>query len=303
MNRLINIALAFCMGLSFLSCNEETEATVPATELINLTFTTFQGSITLNWEYSEGENTNRCVEIRYYDPVKGKNIMKTVSGGATSFTISGTRKEDGEYTFSLQPFSTTFTPGMLQTVSGISKNETGVDWVPMELTADAILGIADDTGEYKTKSNPSILFDKETNSALLWNWYYSENPVYNIDIALPKSQTHLKFGYCLPVSATLRAPSEIQCLVKATAESSWTELTTLTRTVDQLPCERPADPTITYLEFTSGEYKAPSAFNYIRLRIEKVSEHKGDVFTEEFRPRNPNISELIIYDVFYKEEE
>ena len=147
-----------------------------------------------------------------------------------------------------------------------------------------------------------MLFDGNFTSALSWGWYWSENPVYNIDIQLPKQQSHLKFGYYVPVSSTFRAPAEIKCYTKATAEGKWVELTTLNVTNDSLPVKVPEDPSLKYVQFTSKEYKAPATFNYVRFAFEKVSEQKGDVFTEEMQPRNPQISEWVMYDVFYKDE-
>ena len=85
------IALLYMIytGLLLAGCNDEERQTLPANEISDLAFTTNQGTITLNWHYVEDteENRNRYVEIRYHDPVVGKDVMKTVSGYESS-TVS-----------------------------------------------------------------------------------------------------------------------------------------------------------------------------------------------------------------------
>lgn len=93
------IALLYMIytGLLLAGCNDEERQTLPANEISDLAFTTNQGTITLNWHYVEDteENRNRYVEIRYHDPVVGKDVMKTVSGYESSYRIENTGSKYG----------------------------------------------------------------------------------------------------------------------------------------------------------------------------------------------------------------
>ena len=130
------IALLYMIytGLLLAGCNDEERQTLPANEISDLAFTTNQGTITLNWHYVEDteENRNRYVEIRYHDPVVGKDVMKTVSGYESSYRIENTGSKYGEYTFTLQPFSQTFTPGTIQTVKGTAEDKVETPDEPSE---------------------------------------------------------------------------------------------------------------------------------------------------------------------------
>lgn len=295
-----NLLLILCVGLSLTACsNDNDSAGIPATEITNLAFSTFEGSITLTWQYENSENINRYVEIRYYDSVKQKDIKKVVSGLSNSFLLEGTSAEDGEYTFYVQPFSTTFTPGQIQTVSGTSTSKIKLESIPMTLTGENVLAMEDETGQYQIKSSGSLLFDGDLDKVLAYSWLVSEDPLYHIDILLPQEQTFLKFGYTIPAKSPFRAPAQLKCYVKATVSDEWTELVTLTAQNDGLPSQYSTEK---YVEYTSGEYKSDTPFSYVRFEFEKVSELKNGVFTEEMIPRDPTLSEMVMYDVRVAEE-
>ena len=115
------ILFVLCMGVAVVSCSSDDEHSVPATDITDLALTSNPGNIELTWEYPEEDNNNRYIEICYYDPAKKKNVRKAVSAFNNSYTVKDTRRKYGEYKFSVQPFSTTFTPGTIQEISGVSE--------------------------------------------------------------------------------------------------------------------------------------------------------------------------------------
>lgn len=118
-----------CLGVIITACNSDDEESIAATEVQNLTTQSAPGSITLTWEYAgeEDANTTRLVEIRYYDPAVKKNVKKTISRFSNSFTIDNALKRYGEYEFEVQPFSTTFTPGVIQRITGVAERAPVID--------------------------------------------------------------------------------------------------------------------------------------------------------------------------------
>lgn len=103
------------------ACNTDEIDNIPATEIHELSLQGKAKSITLSWTYvlEEGaENTNRVVEIRYQHPRTKKDVRKTVSAYSNSIVIEDVSREDGEYKFSVQPFSTTMEAGKVRYISG-----------------------------------------------------------------------------------------------------------------------------------------------------------------------------------------
>lgn len=76
MKRIKEILSVLCLSVVIIACNSEDGNGVPATNIINLSLQSNPGNIELAWSYPEGENTNRYVEICYYDPAKKKMSEK-----------------------------------------------------------------------------------------------------------------------------------------------------------------------------------------------------------------------------------
>lgn len=287
-----NILFLLCMGLVVVSCNSDEKESVFATEINNLTLQSKPGNIKLNWEYMEGDNTNRYVEIRYYDPAKRKDILKTISGLNTSFTIEDTRKKYGEYSFRVQPFSTTFTPGTVQTISGTSEAAPIIDsFTSQEIVpASSQISIAGQKPDGTMVANPIADGGKienllDNNESTFVNASYSGVPtgtIYWLDVAYDNSQEYLKFSYITRNHAQASFPAIIECYVKVDENDEWTLIKTLKLEDDKLP-------TTALTSYVSGEYKAPFAFKYFRFKV--LETHTGKV--------NFSLAEFRVYDVKY----
>lgn len=265
------------------SCSE-TEDGVPPTDITNLTSESLPGSIRLNWEYPDAEKNIRYIEVRYFDPAKKQEIRKTASGFGNSILIEDALLKYGEYKFQVQPFSSTFTPGVVhEIVETPQRAEVIESYTSRELaiSADDI----DIPGIY-SGSKAESLFDKD--NATFVNFDYSVSTATGVvryyDIHYPKTQEYIKFSYINRNHVDAKFPSEIECYVKTLESDPWTLVTTLKQDVDGLPT-KPLD------SFISKEYKAPFAFNYFRFRVPTV--HTGsDV-------KNFSFAEFRIYEVEY----
>ena len=288
-----------CLGVIITSCNSE--ESIAATEVQNLTTQSAPGSITLTWEYAveEDANTTRLVEIRYYDPAVKKNVKKTISRFSNSFTIDNALKRYGEYEFEVQPFSTTFTPGVIQRITGVAERAPVIDEktsTELAITIDNLTlgGFKPDGVTTIPQSScigdgngPERLLDN--NASTFLNTAYSGVPAgttYYLDIVYPKSQKYLKFSYINRSAGSF--PAAIECSVKVNENDEWTQVKTLTTVSDGLPEAASA-------AYSSEVYEAPFEFNYLRFHVKKT--HTGNV--------NFSMAEFRIYNVeryFYDPE-
>ena len=237
-----------CLGVIITACNSDDEESIAATEVQNLTTQSAPGSITLTWEYAgeEDANTTRLVEIRYYDPAVKKNVKKTISRFSNSFTIDNALKRYGEYEFEVQPFSTTFTPGVIQRITGVAERAPVIDEktsTELAITIDNLTlgGFKPDGVTTIPQSScigdgngPERLLDN--NASTFLNTAYSGVPAgttYYLDIVYPKSQKYLKFSYINRSAGSF--PAAIECSVKVNENDEWTLVKTLTTVSDGLP--------------------------------------------------------------------
>ena len=290
-----------CLGVIIKACNSDDEESIAATEVQNLTTQSAPGSITLTWEYAgeEDANTTRLVEIRYYDPAVKKNVKKTISRFSNSFTIDNALKRYGEYEFEVQPFSTPFTPGVIQWITGVAERAPVIDEktsTELAITIDNLTlgGFKPDGVTTIPQSScigdgngPERLLDN--NASTFLNTAYSGVPAgttYYLDIVYPKSQKYLKFSYINRSAGSF--PAAIECSVKVNENDEWTLVKTLTTVSDGLPEAASA-------AYSSEVYEAPFEFNYLRFHVKKT--HTGNV--------NFSMAEFRIYNVeryFYDPE-
>jgi F5/8 type C domain protein len=280
-----NILSILYWGIMAISCTSDVGEGVAATEITNLRLQSNAGSIDLVWEYPEGDNTNRYVEIRYYDPGKKKNVLKTVSGNVCSATIEDTRKKYGEYTFHVQPFSSTFSAGTSCQISGESGIAPAID----TFTSQEIIPDEEDITMSGYQADGSVIdpptadsdyltnvLDGKLNTRVNANYHKAKTGSYfDIDVVYHKPQKYLQFSYTAPNKGNL--PSEIECYVKANTDDEWMKIATLTTENDRLPTK--ADGTL----FKSKEYEASFEFSHFRFRVLKTYSGAVNFSLAEFR--------------------
>lgn len=269
----IQYLLAGVLLCTFWACEDSTENEIACTDITNLTSVAAEGQITLKWDYPEGENTIRYLEIRYFDPGKETNVKKTASVYTDSMLIADTRAKYGEYLFQVQPFSKSLTPGNIHEVRATSLPAPVVyefSSTEMALTADDVYieGIRD--------SEPQNLFDGDTETFINTDYDQPVGTVFWMDFTLPKAQEFLKFSYINRNHSAASFPAEIECYVKANENDEWTLIKTLTTANDALP----TDP---LGRFTSSEFQAPFTFNYFRFRVPQTHTGKPNFSLAEFR--------------------
>lgn len=285
MKTIKSILSVLCLGLALSACSSDDNTGIPATEITNLRLQSNPGSIDLLWDYPEGENTNRYVEVRYYDPGKKKDVMKSVSGPKTSITIADTREKYGEYKFRVQPFSTTFTAGNSLEISGVSEAAPAINTFTSQEIIPAVEEISisgnqpDGSAIVPSTADGNDItkvLDEKLNTRVNPNYYLAQTgAVFYIDVVYSKAQKFLQFSYNTPTAGNL--PTEIECYVKADLDGEWTLIATLTTEEDALPMTK--DGAL----FKSKEYEAPFEFKYFRFRVPKTNSGAPNFSLAEFR--------------------
>lgn len=262
------------------ACENDDKTSIACSDIINLTAHSGEGQIQLEWDYPEGENTIRYIEICYWDPGKNKEIRRTASSYTDTLLIENTRKKYGEYTFHLQPFSQDFTPGNVYEIKATSLAAP----VVYEFTSTEMpLTVENMHIEGIYSSEPESLLDGNLETFINTDWNKPTGTVFWIDFTLLEEQEFLKFSYINRNYAGSNFPAVIECWIKANEQDEWTLMDTLTLEEDALPTEAQG-------QFTSTEMKAPFAFNYFRFRVPKTHTGKPNFSLAEFR----------VFDVNYR---
>lgn len=255
------------------ACDESDNISITCTEITNLIAHSGEGRIQLEWNYPEGENTIRYMEISYWDPGESKEIKRTVSSYVDTFLVENTRKKYGEYTFVLQPFSQDFTPGDVYEVKATSLAAPVIyEFVSTEMALAAeniyVEGIMG--------SDPQSLLDGNLETFVNTDYTKPLGTIFWMDFVLPKGQDFLKFSYINRNNAAASFPAIIECWIKANKEDEWVLMETLNWKEEALPT-KPLG------KFISTEMKAPFNFKFFRFRVPQTHTGKPNFSLAEFR--------------------
>lgn len=265
------VATAF-LWMAF-ACNDSDDQMLPCGDITNLSSVSGEGLIELKWDYPEGDNTIRYIEVRFFDPAKQKNVRQTVSVYTNNFIVGDTRQKYGEYHFQVQPFSKTCTPGNVYEVTATSLRAP----IVYEFSSTEFALTANDLNVEGIKdSEPGSLLDGNNETFVNTDYSQPAGTIFWIDFTLPKEQEFLKFSYINRNNAAASFPAKIECWVKAQDEDNWTLIKTLTAEGGLLP-------TIPLGQFTSAEYQSPFKFKHFRFRVPETHTGKPNFSLAEFR--------------------
>lgn len=274
----------------FVSCNSENDS-IPAINIQSIETISHPGSIELKWSFENEEDINRFIEIKYMDPSSKESILKTISGDRESFTIENTLKKNGEYTFHLQPFSRTFTGGVVSSITGTSLPAPATSYYTSTEIALPLenISISGNQPDGSIIDPPTVdgnhiknVLDADLQTRVNPNYILAQKgAVFYIDIEYPEAQDYLQFSYNTPTAGSV--PSKIECYVKAKISDEWILLTELNMNDDNLPSTK--DGAL----FKSKEYKASTSFKHFRFRVLETDTGNPNFSLAEFR----------VYDVSY----
>lgn len=110
---------AIALTILMVACSKDDVTSINPSDISNITTEALPGEIKIMWDLPADENLE-YVKVTYFDHLTQKDAMRLASVYSDSIVIPNTRKKFGEYNFTLQPFSTTVTPGKVHTVTAVS---------------------------------------------------------------------------------------------------------------------------------------------------------------------------------------
>ncbi len=101
------------------SCEKDDEVKITPSSISNLSTFELPGQIGLTWEVPADSNYH-YLKVSYFDHLLQKDVVRLASVYSDTLIVPDTRAKFGEYSFSVQPYSITNTPGTIQTIKGTS---------------------------------------------------------------------------------------------------------------------------------------------------------------------------------------
>lgn len=275
-------------GLTLTSCKSDDEI-LPG-EISNVTAEPNNGFIVLRWETPEESNI-RYIQVRYYDYLLKKDVLRGASAFADSVMIPDTRKKYGDYTFTIQPFSNSDTGGKIEKISVTSDAApiTVIYGNPEKLP----LTVADlSTNAQEASEGPiANLLDDNTATFFHTSWSVSKPAPHTMTVRLNKEITESFRIYYAPRANANNKPIDFDLFGSMDGED-WFLIKNFTKEADNLP----VTSTDTY---TSATLDVIQPFKYIKFSVNKTN--SGSVFwtMSEFKfftltktiidPEDPNV--------------
>ncbi len=184
-----------CTLLLFSACRKDEETLMQPSTISNITTTPLSGAIKISWTRDEPV-TYEYVKVTYFDKLKKQEMQRLASRYSDTIIIPDTRAKYGDYHFTLQPFSSTGTGGVIMQVSGKSgiapKNITVVDTKKLSLKTEDLFTDAQEPSEGPIKN----LLDGKNNTFFHSAWSVDKGPMpHYIVVKLPWKVNGFTFTY------------------------------------------------------------------------------------------------------------
>lgn len=115
----IRLFLILATAFVLFSCDEDKITPIQPSDISNIRSEALPGAIKLMWDVPSDKNLE-YVKISYFDHLIKKDVVRLASVYGDTILIPETRAKYGEYKFTLQPFSSTHTPGNIHQFTAVS---------------------------------------------------------------------------------------------------------------------------------------------------------------------------------------
>lgn len=187
--------LILIVTIFLVRCSDDVALIQPA-DISNIRSESMPGSIKLQWDVPSDMNYE-YVRISYYDPLSKKENVKLASVYSDSIVISGTRAKYGEYTFTLQPFSSTNTPGNVHQYKA-SSGPAPASYVLADGTGVTIplsVEMLSTNAQEPTHAHISNLVDGNSNTYFHTAWTISIGAPHYFQVALKDPVRAIRYSY------------------------------------------------------------------------------------------------------------
>lgn len=243
-----------CGVLSMYACKDDAEKVVPS-NISNVTYEAGAGSVLLRWAVP-ADSAYEFVRVTYNDPWTGKNNTLLASRYSDSLRVNNMLKKFGEYTFTLQPVSSTGHTGEAVTVTATC-NARPADVViassqPIALTVDMLSTNSVQAGDggglaALLDGDATTFFHSQYSPAIFPAW---------IDVALTEAVSSFSFGYQNRNNANGKAQT-IE-VYGSNDKTNWDLLSTISSGL----------PTAASSAYTSNEIRSyPTTYTNLRFKV------------------------------------
>lgn len=258
--------------VSFLltSCNDDKDEIQPS-NISNIRAEKLDGGIMLRWDVPSDSNYY-YVEVTFEDPWRNKTRIRKSSIYTDSVAIWGLLERFGDYKFTLQTYSSTFTPGKVETFSATS----GARSASYAAGADMQIALAAknlSTNAQEPNEGPiANLLDDDASTFFHSAWSITKpTPHYlQVDLDQPLTEGGFKFKYRTRNSGS-GCPQIIDVAVSDDG-TNFVDIATLTATDDDLPVGKSVE--FTSKTFNLYELLPDESFfqpKHIRLSVKKTN--------------------------------
>lgn len=278
--------IALITTIAFTSCSSGDDvASITPSNISNVRSEAQPGKIKLSWDLPADKNLE-YVKITYFDHLAKKDMMRLASVYSDSIVIPNTRQKFGDYNFTLQPFSSTDTPGdalQFAAKSGPAPTTvTVIDVKPLKLNAEDLFTDAQEPSEGPIKD----LIDGNTGTYFHAAWSVDKGPMPHYIVAkLPKSIHGLRFSYTTRNhSGSGNHPKVMNVYVSNDFDGSTYDVSGLTH-VDEFT----SLPNGAAQSFNSQDFVLDNEYQYVWFEINET--HGGTNF---FAMSELSVSEVIL---------
>lgn len=233
------------------------------------------GQIKLTWTAPQGEF--EYMQVRYTDPLLGKEICKIFSKGATELLVENTRARFGDYSFFFQTFNVN---NQGSAVTEVKARSGAAPATVTEKSRNAVtLNVSQLSSNYPDSSEGQYahLVDGNTGNFFHTNWHDPQSPLpHYIQIDFDEEHENFAFEYYTRnTSNTDGFPTAAEFQI-STDGTNWETLTALTGL-----------PTTKATKYTSDFVVAGKKFKHFRF----------NVLTSSLNKKYFHIAEIYFYDV------
>jgi hypothetical protein len=262
----------FLILFAWVSCSDDKEIIQPS-NISNLRAESREGAVILRWNVPADSNYY-YINVSFDDSWTKKKVVKLASVYTDSILITGLLNRFGDYKFSLQPYSTTYTSGNVLTIDAhcdpVQPTYSVLSEKQIALAESNLYTNAQETSEGPIKN----LLDDNADTFFHSTWNSPPPGPHYIQINLDQPITGggFKFKYRNRKNSNNK-PVEIDVLISEDG-ANFTKVKTLTQEDNDLPTASGSEYTSPAINLLEEDVE----FNPKYLRFNVIKTNNGTVF-------------------------
>ena len=261
MKKIVYIGLLISCIFIAASCSDKDDEITPK-DISNITTEALPGKIHLKWDIPDDSNI-LYVKVTYFDHWTQETHVKLISTFSDGIIIDELLNKFGDYTFEIQPISSTETEGKVQTISATCQPRPAeykaIDRELITLTPDMVTCLFADPSEGKIED----MLDDNLSTYFHTNWHDEMEMPHYIDIELKNPIRGFQLAYSTRDRTNTSHPAEIKIYASNDPDNFGTEVFS----------QNSGLPTGASADYTSQALTLSDECKYIRFSVERSSDN------------------------------